>query len=203
MRLSDNLQSARLVLLVEGGMDQTFWRAVLDSASDELSDALEAGTLVVERSVGAGNLSYQLQTLRRSACDAFVVFDSDGEGRAQVNRALEDFALLDSEYLLVTPAGRANAEIEDLLADEWTSPILAAHFGVTVSLEATDKPWGQRLRVALTAAGKNNSSATIDRAKEAIWDAYEPDAAGALSPGGRAFIDAVVHSLTSRISDPG
>lgn len=198
VRLADNLESARLVLVVEGTADVNFWRIhLLDD--EHLAAALEFGSLAIEKAVGAGNLSYHLQMLRRSACDAFVVYDGDAPGRKAVDAALNSGELLDDEYVLLAWDSQPQAELEDLLAADWLAPVLKAHFGTDITVAPGDDKWSDRLRSALTAASKSNSKKVVDRAKEAIWVAFEGALTEATSDRGHEVVASVGDQLRNRL----
>lgn len=199
IRLSDNLQSARLVIIVEGADDIRFWTRTLGDSKDAIADALEAGLLVFESAAGASNLSYMLQNLHRSACDALVVFDGDDPGRSAVNKALADESLNESDYLLLSWEGQSQAELEDLLDGTWVSTILEKHLGVEILIEDGKSKWSDRLRPALTAAGKSNSKATVASAKVAIWESFAALRAPALSPMGSTIVDRVRSLVRQRL----
>jgi len=115
VRSSDNLSNAELLLLVEGDEDKLTVAAILAHDSPTLALALEQGVLAIESIGGASNLSYELDRARDAICVPHVLLDDDDAGRDAADKARAGGQLSDVDLNLTTCAGKANAELEDLL----------------------------------------------------------------------------------------
>src|SRR5690606_36301429 len=101
VRLSDNLQSARLVTIVEGEDDVIILKAILQSRYPALEKAINAGDLVFDPLGGASNLSYKVRTYPSSATLVQCFLDSDAAGMSGVQKALSDAIIRDSDCNLI------------------------------------------------------------------------------------------------------
>ena len=115
VRLSDNLQSARLVAVVEGEDDEIILRAIIENRYPELKQALKSNDLVFDPLGGASNLSYKVRTYRSSATLIQCFLDDDDAGRKGTTKALHDSVIRQADYNLMIVVGQKEAELEDLL----------------------------------------------------------------------------------------
>jgi putative ATP-dependent endonuclease of OLD family len=86
IRLSDNLQSAELVLVLEGEEDVDPIRALLGHHSQKLQGAFTSGRLAIDTLGGASKLVYKIGLLRGNLCNYFAFMDYDQAGRDAVKR---------------------------------------------------------------------------------------------------------------------
>ncbi|WP_425053912.1 ATP-dependent nuclease [Psychromarinibacter sp. S121] len=148
VRLSDNLQSARLVAIVEGDDDVIVLKAILQRRYPALEAAIKNGDLVFDALGGASNLSYKVRTYRSSATLVQCFLDSDAAGVSGVQKALSDAIIREADYNLINVPGQKEAELEDLLDAKKYKDAFFDHFEVdpTVSPPAAK---GQKWSVAM------------------------------------------------------
>lgn len=115
VRVSDNLQSARLVAIVEGDDDVIILKAFLARHYSDLRSAMERGDLVFDALGGASNLSYKVRMYRSSATMVQCFLDNDEAGRKGVQKALEEHLIREADYNLIVVQGQNESELEDTL----------------------------------------------------------------------------------------
>lgn len=157
VKLSDNLQSARLVAVVEGSDDIIILRAILEDRFPDLKKAIHDGDIVFDDLGGASNLSYKIRTYRSSACLTQCFLDSDKAGKEATGRALSDGTLGVADYNLINVPGMQEAELEDILNSAIYRSDFITHYGVdpTVKLPAAaGLKWSDAMRKRFEASGK-------------------------------------------------
>lgn len=82
VKISDNLQSADLILLVEGPSDKKVLNSYLSCASTLVANALSDGRLAIDTIGGGGNLSYKIGLHLRSLCKVHCFLDNDASGQS-------------------------------------------------------------------------------------------------------------------------
>ncbi len=106
VRLSDNLQSARLVAIVEGDDDVIIIKAILEARYSILKNAIETGDLVFDALGGASNLSYKARMYRSSATLVQCFLDDDDAGRGGVQKAVSDHLIRVADYNYIIVPGQ-------------------------------------------------------------------------------------------------
>jgi predicted ATP-binding protein involved in virulence len=157
VRLSDNLQSARLVCIVEGEDDEIILRAYLEANFPQLKDALANHDLVFDPLGGASNLSYKVRTYRHSATMVQCFLDNDDAGTKGVKRALDESVLLDADYNLIIVEGQTESELEDLLDPRTYREAFIEAFQVDPAItppSAKGKKWSEAMQKKFSAHGK-------------------------------------------------
>lgn len=157
VRLSDNLQSARLVAIVEGEDDVIVLKAILQSRYPALEAAIKSGDLVFDALGGASNLSYKVRTYRSSATLVQCFLDSDAAGISGVQRALSDSIIRDSDYNLMNVPGQKEAELEDLLDAKKYKDAFFSQFEVDPTITppaAKGQKWSVAMEKKFQAHGK-------------------------------------------------
>ncbi len=156
VRIYDNLESAELVLLVEGTTDQCVLHALLSAMSPEIADMLNVGRVAITAMGSASKLSSNFATLANQVCGAYAVLDFDDEGRRAVERGLSLGAVAIRDVILLRVPGMKNAEMEDLL-----DPVIYAdHLKKIYGIELSDqfgqrtRKWSDRLEGEFARAGK-------------------------------------------------
>jgi putative AbiEii toxin of type IV toxin-antitoxin system len=204
VRASDNLTNAELVLLVEGDEDKLTIGAILAHESSRLSGALEQGVLAIESMGGASNLSYELDRARDAICIPHVLLDDDTAGRDAADKARAAGQLADADLNLTTCAGKANAELEDLLNPQCYEAVLGTTFGSTVTTRSskfrTNRKWSDRLEAVVRDAGKRWDDRAKMRIKRSVAEAAAADPGNALNPHHRGVIVALVASLEEKLA---
>jgi len=201
VRLEDNLQSARLALVVEGMSDVKIFRALLADADGALADDLAAGTLVIEGLGGGGKLSYRLSQYASGVCGVFVVLDQDGQGESAARSALDDGLLDEADYRLTVALGKKEAELEDLIDPDTYLAELNTYLGLLLTKSEIRKgkqKWSARLSTLVTNKGKLWNSSTESKVKTIVADAVVANPSSALDPNDQ-LIPEIVSMLSSRL----
>ena len=139
VRFSDNLQNARIVLLVEGTDDAKALSSIVVTRNNTLRDAIKNGTITFDHLGGASALRQKASFYQAGACLIQCFIDDDSAGRAAVQRAIDDkvLNLRDVNYCAVPNMNEA--ELEDLYDKSIYAQAFNAEFGVDI----TKKPMGK------------------------------------------------------------
>jgi hypothetical protein len=157
VRTADNLSSARLVLICEGTDDVLKLRPLIEELSPELKRMLQEGEFAIQSTGGCGKLTYYVSVLQNAICDVVALLDDDKPGREAWEKARKGNLLDTSEIFFTTVGGLAEAELEDLLDDEFVKDHLLVRYGVDISaVRKNDKSlkFSERLGKAFKNHGK-------------------------------------------------
>lgn len=141
VRFSDNLQSARMVLLVEGSDDALALGKIISIRSQVIAQALEDGTLALDHLGGASGLRQKASFYSNGACMIQCFIDDDKAGRLAVDRALDDKVLDIIDVNLCSVPEPREAELEDLYDRNLYRQEFLDEFGVDPKF----KPRGGRM----------------------------------------------------------
>ena len=201
--VSDNLTSARLVVLVEGTGDAVAVSALLSSSSDRMADVLESGELILEPLNGASKLSAHASAMRATACSIFAALDGDKAGRDAVDAAVKSGRIATSDYMLMSRSGMRESEFEDLLRFAAYKHELQAEFGVQMPAELANgkgPKWSEKLQSVLRSKHKLGNNYEIGRAKALVSEVVVAAGRDSLNAAGRTAIDQMVTELERRLS---
>jgi len=157
VRLSDNLQSARLVAIVEGDDDVITMKAIIEARYPKLENCIKEGHLVFDSLGGASNLSYKVRTYRSSATLVQCFLDHDGAGERGVRKALDENIIQVSDYNLFQVSGLSEAELEDLFDPKKYREAFLEEYQVDPTIKppaASRKKWSDAMKVRFSAHGK-------------------------------------------------
>ncbi len=157
VRLSDNLQSARLVAVVEGDDDVIILKAFLASRYPILRSAIQSGDLVFDALGGASNLSYKVRMYRTSATLVQCFLDDDDAGNTGVKKALSDHLIRVSDYNLIIVQGQNESELEDVLDPKKYKDAMVREYSVDPTIVppgAKGKKWSVAMEKRFQAHGK-------------------------------------------------
>lgn len=201
VQISDNLLSASTVLVVEGRHDAKMIHKLLSETSDNLSKAIDTNILAIDSLQGAGNLPYKLSLLRGQLCDYHVFLDADGEGRSQVEKAVSDGYLRESEYQLTTVRGLKDSEFEDLVNLDIYKSEIEKQFAVKLEWpkDVAKKAWSVMMSSAFTTSGKVWSKPIEAQVKAVVAEAVCRTGMASVVPAHRGCLDALVESLEDRL----
>jgi putative ATP-dependent endonuclease of OLD family len=158
VRISDNLLSASLVLLVEGGGDEAALKEILGHKSPQLKNALVSGGLAIEQLGSASKLTSRLHELRAQLCRYHVLLDDDQAGRDAARNARTEGLLLPSEEHLVVVPGQTEAEFEDTLDPAIYKDAILTTFGVNLDVKEfkhARTKWSTRVERTFLSQGKH------------------------------------------------
>ena len=150
VRFSDNLENARLVLLVEGSDDAISLSSIVSARSQKIDRAIRMGVVKFDHLGGASALRQKASFYSSGACLVQCFMDDDKAGRAAVQRAVDDKVLKLLDVNLCTVPHLIEAELEDLYDKSIYASSFLSEFGVDV----TKKPMGK---------GKQKWSSVIER----------------------------------------
>jgi len=171
VRMSDNLSSAFLVLLVEGGQDAAILEPWLYNMSPTLKQALAQRTLVIDDLAGAKNLRYKVSLYKKCLCNVFAFVDNDEEGLSSLDDAQDAGLLTNSEYLVAMHKGMRESEMEDFVEPGCYKEHIEQEFGVSLahrSFRSRSKKWSARMKECFQAQGKPWTKAVEKKAKDIV-----------------------------------
>jgi predicted ATP-dependent endonuclease of OLD family len=202
VRAADNLIHAELVLVVEGEDDRISLDALLRAASLGLQKALDDNRLAIDTLGGGSNLAYKVGLLRDAICDVHCLLDYDSTGREAYERAKTEGLISDADVNFTICKGMAEAEFEDLLAEDLVEDVLTTKYRITtptVSKAVKRAKWSSRMGDVFANAGKSWTDRTCAELKLSVAVAVATRPATALNVHRRAVFDALVAALESRL----
>lgn len=205
VQLSDNLVSAKLILLVEGITDRDVLKAWLPSLSKIVDAALKRGDLIIQSLNGAGKLGYRLGIYQSLICNTHVYMDNDVPGRAAITNAKEKLLITDKEYNLTAVHSMKNSEFEDLIAPSSYLPKLNAEFGIDLKendFKNIGKKWSDKMSSLFPNKTKIWDESTEKKVK--ILVAREAIRAGvtSLMPSAEDGLQVLALALEKRLTTP-
>lgn len=203
VRLADNLQSASLVLVVEGESDRLAFRSILSHESTSLRKALTDGTLAIEILSGVGNLNYRITQLRDSLCRYHAFIDSDQPASAAYRRALSEGALVPADCTMATSPDRREAELEDLYEPELYREAIFNAYRVDLRnprFRANRGKWSSRMASSFHLAGQLWDAATENAVKAEVAALVAAQPRSALDVHRRGSLDSLIAALESKLT---
>lgn len=202
VRLSDNLQSARLVALVEGHEDEITLRRILADENQEISELLRNGDLVFDNLGGAGNLTYKIRLYRSSACLVHCFLDNDASGLKALEKAIEENIVSERDYNMIIAPGLVESELEDLFDPTAYKDLFINEFGVDPTIKCSvdkNKKWTVSMAAKFKQSGKIWSASTEAKAKIKLAEFVAREGAGVVMTARRAPLDAFAHELIAKL----
>jgi len=199
---SHNLQSAELMVLVEGPSDVSSVSALAKTESTRLRNAIDSGVLGMVSLDGVGNLSNFARILNSNVQPVHCFLDNDDPARAAYETALERGVLVAREVNLASSQGQVQSELEDLIRVEVYRDALEREFGVTLEHPPfrSARKWSERCREVFIAQGRAWDDATQSRAKMIVAEGVASSPAEALAPARRVSFDSFLAALAARLS---
>ncbi|MFG3504071.1 ATP-dependent endonuclease [Streptomyces sp. NPDC047821] len=192
VRISDNLNSARLILLVEGAEDQEAMLALMRASSAILRRGVENSEISVEPLRGAGNLGYLASLFKYQLCLVHVFMDNDPAGKEAVNKSISVGGLGPSEVTFANSAGMKESEIEDLYDPQLYADELAARYSVTFPTADFQKrrvKWSDRMKKVFQASGQHWDDSVEADVKRFVAEKVTSDPGSAIHSSGKTVID--------------
>jgi putative ATP-dependent endonuclease of the OLD family len=201
---SDNLSSARLVLVVEGYEDEQVLRAWLPGLSTEIGAAIVAGELAFDPMGGAGNLEYKVRLHKANICAVHALLDHDEAGRNAIDKATASGILGVAEYHLTLLSGYQNTELEDCIKPEVYLSQLSAKLGITITENDVSKNekkyvWSDRIKIIVEANAKMWSKALEAEIKKIVATCAVETGILSLEVKKKQPIEALAEALKARI----
>lgn len=202
VRFSDNLQNARLVLLVEGADDITALREIVAARSEVLRDALMAGTVTFDNLGGASGLRQKATFYQSGACLVQCFIDDDIAGQTAVKRAIDDKVLKLRDVNLCTVPHLNEAELEDIYDKSIYSTDFKKEFGVDPAKKPMGKvklKWSSVMERLFKEAGKPWSESVKFQAKEWLSEFAAKNPATILKEPIAGPIDSFITTAESKL----
>jgi putative ATP-dependent endonuclease of the OLD family len=201
---SDNLSSARLVLVVEGYEDEQLLRAWLPSLCTEIGAAIVAGELAFDPMGGASNLEYKVRLHKANICAVHALLDHDEAGRNAIAKATASGILSVAEYQLTLLPGYQNTELEDCIKPEVYLSQLSAKLGITITENDVSKNekkyvWSERIKIIVGANAKMWSKALEAEIKKIVATCAVEAGISSLEVKKKQPIEALAEALKARI----
>ena len=203
VQISDNLSSAKYVLLVEGKEDIIALKAILPTLSKTIKDSIEKHLFVIQELSGAGNLSYQLSLLIAQICEYHVLLDNDDSGRNSYEKAVEKNFISSKQTTFTNCNGRANTEFEDCIAPDVYKDAILNEFGVDISSSKFrgGNKWSDRIKAVFEDHGKIWNDQEKMKVKYCVAQCIKNNPQKCLHEHNRNSIDALVKSLERMLSE--
>lgn len=199
VRLSDNLQSANLILLVEGKTDRVALESIVSFQSRALNEALRDGRLAIEALGGGTKLANKASFYQLSACSIHCFLDHDETGLAAIRDAKERRYITDVDYQLAKDPGRPKSEFEDLLDMKLYEAAIKDKFGVNVFDRVEKKgKWSERIGAIFAANGKDWDGSEVE-VKPLVAECVAANPSNAIHPKKFGPIQALIDSLENKL----
>lgn len=151
--MSDNLSSARFILVVEWIEDETALKLLLPYYSHDIKKSLNNKTLAIDFLGGASKLSYKLSLYKSQLCKYHTILDSDQSWRDAFDKAKNDWLLDVVNTTMVNSKGKIESEFEDLLNPDLYRDLLLTKFWVNIDCDdfnKSNKKWSNRISNTFT-----------------------------------------------------
>ena len=180
VRFSDNLQSARMVLIVEGSDDALALREIISARSEKIAHALSSGIVAMDHLGGASGLRQKASFYLNGACLIQCFIDDDAAGRSAVKRALTDKVLDVADVNLCSVPESREAELEDLYDKNLYRQAFLDRFGVDPKVRPKgrqNQKWSNVMERLFRDSGKPWNEAMKQHVKDwlARYAAENPD----------------------------
>lgn len=202
VRLSDNLQSADLVLIVEGDEDRVALEALLSTRSQPLASAIASRRLAIDALGGAGNLTHRCRMYQDSFCKVHAFLDDDSAARTAYSRAEKEGVLSAVDINFASWGSSGETEMEDLYIEDLWNEVLGEAFSLHLSHpDAKGKKWSDRVRRALKAAGRIADDPQIQMLKSRLAAKAAAVGWSAIHEKKRGPIENLAIALENKLSD--
>jgi putative ATP-dependent endonuclease of OLD family len=157
VRVSDNLNNSRLVVICEGKSDEAALKRILSEIDPRLETAFNTGEVAISTLDGSGNLSYMANALQNSICEPLCFLDDDNAGRQALQKAVEDSVLNEADFVLSKRIGKSESEFEDLISDDIVFEFINRKYKADMSAIPSgfrSKKFSDRAKAAFDQAGR-------------------------------------------------
>jgi len=204
VRLYDNLESAEIVVMVEGVTDALSLPAMLGEVDARWTSAA-AGRVAFRHTAGTGRMRAQIQREKLSLSRIVVVLDNDGSGRVEAKQMAESGVLAPGSIFLLGDPDKRNSELEDLLSPRIYIPALDIAFNRTFAARQfmrADKKWTENFTDAVSTLGiAGDSQELVDQAKTAISQAVKASEVSVLRDTARDHLSALSNVILGPPAD--
>lgn len=176
VHVGDNLDSAEMVVFVEGITDQEILPKLLVEVNPKIRDSVHSGRLVFKPTRGVGKMRQMIQREKSTMCKIRVILDDDAAGRQEAKQVESHGVLLKREMFLLGTGAR-NSELEDVIDPKVYLSSLSECFGrnlVERYFKNRSKKWSDNLIHALREMGvSGEDEELIESGKQAVSEAVK------------------------------
>jgi putative ATP-dependent endonuclease of the OLD family len=200
VKQSDNLTSARLVVVVEGDEDAKVLTVLLAHRSLAIARALASGEVAFDAMGGCGNLEHRARMHATNVCSIRIFLDNDDAGRKAYDSAEASGAVRVSECTMASLPGYKNTELEDLISIPIYLNNLNAELGLSLTESGIAKDekkyaWSERIKNIAMLANKPYNKKLEAKLKSIVCDSAAADPANCLNPKRNLPINALQQSI--------
>lgn len=171
VRAPDNLNSAAVVLLLEGQTDCDFFRKHICSAGGILANKIDSGELLLVDLDGAGNAEFYCRHYAGLSCEVFVMLDNDSSGRQHAENAIEKGLVSDSNVAFYTHSLRSSVDLEDLAsADDQQKALATFDYFSDEEFRTGKANFSARVKSLAKRKGKACAQRTLHQIKLAVCE---------------------------------
>jgi len=169
--ISDNLISAKLVILVEGNEDIKILKPWVCHFSGKIKKAINDGEIIFDHLNGSANLSYKISQWNGLLCDVIVFLDGDNEGKNAYRVAEEKKLIKSRDVFFTNVQGMNESEIEDFITINTYKSEIESEFGVSLKgniFRNKKKKWSDRVKDTFKSQGKIFEDKTKQEIKQIV-----------------------------------
>ena len=173
VRISDNLQTANVVVLVEGDNDIKILEKYLSEKSNILNHAFKDGFIIFIPLHGAKNAPQMCSMWHNSLCHVILFMDDDQAARIARTKAINQEVVNKNNAILCTRLDKKESEIEDLIKIDYYKDLIKQNSKIDLSKSKKDghnKKWSDQIRILFRKTSRPISDDEIDALKNNIAD---------------------------------
>ena len=174
IKIADNLQSANMVLLVEGKNDEKLLSKILMQKSSKIKKAIEDGTIRLCPLHGVHNLTHIVQFWMSSLCDVYVFLDNDPASIQACKHAMQYTHLTEKFITFAIAKGLKESELEDLFDISYYNDEILYMFNINLKDNSVFKKqkfkWSDRVKRVFMDNSKPYTSDTEKQLKNLVTD---------------------------------
>ena len=173
IRISDNLQTANVVVLVEGDNDIKILKRYLSEKSNILNRAFEDGFIIFIPLHGAKNAPQICSFWHNSLCHVILFMDNDQAAHSARTKAINQEVVDKNNAILCTRLDKKESEIEDFIKIEYYNDLVMQNYKIDLSKSKKvghNKKWSDRIRMLSRQTSRHISDNEIIILKNNIAD---------------------------------
>lgn len=204
VRVSDNLSSARYVLIVEWIEDEISLKYLLSYHSIKIKKALINKLLVIDNIKWAWKLSYKLWSFKTQLCKYHVLLDNDTAGKEAFRKANENWLLEHINATLAIAKWKAESEFEDLLNPDIYKNIILIKYWVDINkseFNSWTKKWSERIKIVFENSWKIYDQDVENELKSLVAESIKWNENIALVEHNKNIFENLVSSLENLIKE--
>ena len=150
IRISDNLQTANVVVLVEGDNDIKILKQYLSEKSNILNCAFEDGFIIFISLHGANNAPQMCSMWHNSLCHVILFMDDDQAARSARTKAIKQDVVNKNNAILCTRLDKKESEIEDFIKIDYYKDLINRNHNIDLSKSKKykcNKKWSDRIKI--------------------------------------------------------